>query len=334
MVLVIGLAPVLARASCGSSQCPLDAHGADPLARRSAAPGSLSLGRLSMDVAYQYLDQDQPRVGSRRAAVGALVSREDEIRTINRITNLTVRGAISERWSLGASMPFVDRFHSHIVNEAGGGSQRQEFRYHGLGDLSVLGHWTPSGSDHVGTTSLTLQAGIKLPTGLRHVEAIDGEEPEPPARPGSGSVDGLVGAHIMRVLPGTHLDGGTAEVPIFASALLRLNGRGTEGYRVGNEVQLSVGGSYPLVDRLRFQGQVNARFAARDEVGTTDATRENTGGRWLYASPGLQFDATDEVGFTAFLQVPVYQRVNRIQLAAPVNFWFGVSYRRPMRRAG
>ncbi len=138
----------------------------------------------------------------------------------------------------------------------------------------------------------------------------------------------------MRVLPGTHLGGGTAAVPIFASALFQLNGRGTEGYRVGNEVQLSVGGGYPLVERLRFQDQVNARFAARDEVGTTDATRENTGGSWLYASPGLRFDATDGVGFTAFLQVPVYQHVNRIQLAAPVNFWFGVSYRRPMRRAG
>lgn len=163
MVLAIALLPAPARASCGSSECPLDAHGADATTRHPDGPGSLSRARLSIDIAYQYIDQDQPRVGSHRATVGELVSREDEVRTINRMTTLTVRGVLSEQWSLTASMPFVDRFHSHIVNEVGGGSQRQEFNYHGMGDLSVLGHWMPWGADHGGPTSLTLQAGIKLP---------------------------------------------------------------------------------------------------------------------------------------------------------------------------
>lgn len=331
--IALALAPAPARGSCGSAQCPLDTHGTETLRWDPSLPGGQPVGRITVGVSYQYIDQDRPRIGTRPAAIGELGSREDEIRTINRRMDLTLRGALAEGWSVSASLPLVDRYHSHIVNEADGSSQRQEFRYNGVGDLTVLGYWTPWGSDHERTT-LTLQGGIKVPTGLRHVEPIDGEEPEPPARPGSGSADGLFGLHLMHVLPSKTLGGGATVVPIFASALLRLNGRGTEGYRVGHEVQLSVGGGYPLINRLRFAGQLNARIAARDEVGTTDATRENTGGRWLYASPGLQFAATDNVGFTGFLQVPVYQRVNRIQLAAPLNLWFGVTYRLPTEWTG
>jgi len=329
----LALAPNPAGASCGAAECPLDAHGADLRPWDASTAGLQPLGRFTVGVSYQYIDQDRPRIGTRRAAVGELASREDEIRTINRMTDLTLRGILSDRWSVSGSLPFVDRHHSHIANDPDGRSRRQEFNYDGVGDLSVLGHWMPWASAHGRRTSLTLQGGIKVPTGLRHVEAIDGEEPEPPARPGTGSVDGLFGLHVMHVVPVGTSRGGQRAVPIFVGGRFRLNGRGTEGYRVGNEVQLSVGGSYPLIDRVRMQGQVNGRFAARDEIGTTDATRENTGGRWVYASPGLRFDATDNVGFTAFVQIPVYQRVNRIQLAAPVNLWLGLTYRLPMARA-
>ena len=72
------LAPARAQASCGSSSCPLDLHALE----------GIETGKFSLDLSLQYIDQDRPRIGSRGAAVGALPSDHDEIRTINRLTAL------------------------------------------------------------------------------------------------------------------------------------------------------------------------------------------------------------------------------------------------------
>jgi hypothetical protein len=60
-------------ASCGLSSCPIDLH----------ALQFGDTGRFSLDLSFQYIDQDQPRIGSRRAHVGEIASDHDEIRTIN-----------------------------------------------------------------------------------------------------------------------------------------------------------------------------------------------------------------------------------------------------------
>jgi hypothetical protein len=72
-------------------------------------------------------------------------------------------------------------------------------------------------------------------------------------------------------------------------------------------------------------GQVNARVRARDDVGTTDASRDDTGGTWLYTSPGLLYRPPGPIAWSLFVQLPVYQRVNRIQLTAPANVYLAVS---------
>jgi outer membrane putative beta-barrel porin/alpha-amylase len=295
-------------ASCGSSQCSIDAHGT---ATRS--------GRFALDVSWQAIDQDQPRIGTERATVGELPGGEDEVRTVNRQVTFRGQAMVGPRWNVSLSLPWVNREHSHVHHDAEGASL-QNYHYRGVGDVAVGADWL---AWRDGPGSLRLQAGAKLPTGRRHVAAIDGDEPEPPARPGTGSLDVLVGAYYERALPARNPGGAPRW---FASTLLRVNGRGTEDYRAGNEAQLNLGASVPLASRVAALGQLNARVRGKDDVGATDAMRDDTGGTWLYASPGLQYRPPGAIAWSLFVQVPVYQRVNRIQLTAPANVYLAVSY--------
>ncbi len=320
-ILALALALAGARgagASCGAESCPLDLH--------AARPGWSS---FSLDLSWQYVRQDQVRVGTRVGTVGELPSPEDEVSTLSRVTTATARVGLSPRWSLDLALPFVSRTHDHIRNEPGP-PVREHWSFSGLGDVQAMADWRASGPD--APTTVALEGGVKVPTGRRHVEAVDGDQPEPPARPGTGSWDLLAGLHVMRDVTLTLPARGRVSAPLFASAQVRLNGRGTEDYRVGDELQVGAGGSVPLAGPLVGLLQLNARFRGKDATGRTDALAANTGGTWVFISPGLRIEPTPRASLYAYAQLPLYQRVDRIQLVAPWLLYTGVSWtpgRRP-----
>ena len=71
--------------------------------------------------------------------------------------------------------------------------------------------------------------------------------------------------------------------------------------------------------------QINSRFQAHADVGNTDEPEENTGGKWVFVSPGLKFYLSDDISLYGFVQLPVYQNVNGIQQTAPYNLRFGIN---------
>ena len=53
---------------------------------------------------------------------------------------------------------------------------------------------------------------------------------------------------------------------------------------------------------------------------------EKTGGTFVYVSPGIQLGLSEALSVFAVIQIPVYQRVNVIQLTSDQNVSMGVSY--------
>lgn len=315
VVLAIGLlstAPSAARGSCGAEDCPLDLRGSQGR-------------RFSFDLNYQYIDQDHIRVGSRSGVVGELPSPEDEVETVSRTVTGLGQARVTERFGLSASLPFIDRRHRHIANEEGSPPELREWNYSGIGDATVIGQFSAAGVDGA-ALKLSLQLGAKLPTGKRHVETVGGEEPEPTARPGTGSYDLLAGLHLMRRLGMPDLHGERVEAPMFLSLLGRRNSHGTDDYRIGNELQVNAGGFYPMTRVVHVLGQINARVRGKDDPGATDALRDNTGGTWIYATPGLRWVTSPTLSVYGYAQIPVYQHVNRIQLVAPYHLLIGTTF--------
>src|SRR5258706_150710 len=300
-------------ASCGSSSCPIDLH-----ALQSDA------GRFSLDLSLQYIDQDQPRIGTRRAHVGEIASDHDEIRTINRLTSLQLSYGLSERLQLALTLPYVGRSHEHFDEENG---QIERWNFGDLGDAVLQGRLRllTIGPAH---GSLWINAGAKFATGSRRETGSSGENAEVTIAPGTGSTDALFGVtYQAAVLRNTSLEGmlGHATlIPYFIALNVRVNGHGTNDYRRGREVQLNAGTEYPLTPAIHLLGQVNGRISSKDDVGETNENRDLTGGRYLYLSPGLRMMIGYGTSLYGFVQVPLVQHVNGLQLTSKANYVAGV----------
>jgi len=125
LAITLAAAPPAARASCGSESCPLD--------KASHCDES----QLSFELSQQYIDQDQPRVGTNATAVGAIPAEHDEVRTVNRITTARAAYRPSQAWAFSAALPFVNRTHEHIHNHLGM-PEYQRWSYAHVGDLEAL----------------------------------------------------------------------------------------------------------------------------------------------------------------------------------------------------
>lgn len=318
-VLAAFLAIAVARpaaASCGCEYCPLD----QGLQWHEA--------RFSFDLSQQYIDQDQPRVGSEDAVVGQIPSTHDEIRTVNRATTAGLTYRPSGAWALSASLPWASRFHEHIHHVDPGTSEMQRWSYTGFGDLQVQAtHLFSLGGGS--SPRCFVRLGGKAPTGRTHVPLVDGDAPEPASRPGTGSWDLLAGAGVEWRVTAPGFAGGGRTMPLRASVSGRVNGKGTEDYRVGSELEANVGTELPVAGPLSLQLQGNFRVRAKDDVGQdVEDSPGNTGSAMAFVSPGLGFEIMPRTTITGLVQIPVYQRVNGIQLVAKTNLY--VAFTRSM----
>ena len=310
-------------ASCGSAMCPMD-------------PQSLNLPlprQFTLDFSFQYIDQNNVRIGRREGAVGEIPSSHDEVQTLNRAAGFLVNYATSDRLVLSAFVPFVSRFHEHVEEGshaalASPARARQDaketWRFDDLGDVLVTGRYGL-------TPKLSATAGIEVPTGKRRPTNAEGETAEPTLAPGSGSIDALGGLVFQTQIPVASLSrgilGNAAVMPFFAGATYRRNGRGTEDYRQGDELLVNAGVLYPLFTKLQVIAQVNADFRGKDDVGNTDEDRNHTGRSSVYVSPGVRIGLPGGIAAYWVVQIPVYQRVNGIQLTSDYNLLGGVQAR-------
>lgn len=303
--------------SCGSSSCPIELQGL-------LTPADI--GRSSLDYSFQYIDQDQPRIGSRKARAGEIASDHDEIRTINRIASLQWSYAPSANFRWIVTVPFVSRSHEHLEEQS---QEIERWNFHALGDVALQARMRVVSREH---SAVWLIGGAKLPTGARHErDTAAAEEAEVTIQPGSGSWDGIVGvSYESGIIRDTSLRGPLGHatlIPFFVSATYRGNGSGTRQYRRGNEMQLNAGTQYPLSERIDALLQLNGRSLERDAPGETGEDPSLTGGRFLYLSPGLSLRMSARSSAYVYVQIPVAQHVDGIQLTSSANYVAGFRQR-------
>jgi hypothetical protein len=313
------LASVPARAGCGSASCPIDTH----------ALNRPTQGGFTFDFSLQSIDQDQPRIGTRNATVGELPGEHhDEVRTLNRVATALVAYAPSDRLELSLTVPFISREHDHLASshEHARGPAAEHNSIPESWDLRGLGDVVLQARAKVAQTNFHVLGGVKLPTGADDRVNDEGEAGELPIQPGSGTTDGIVGLSyeggLLRHSGASGPMGNVAVMPYFITATYQFRGGQSQGYRLGNELQVNAGGAYLLAHSLEVLLQLNSRFRGRDRG--EDA--EFTGGRYLYATPGLRW-SHGRSALYALVQFPLYQDVNGIQLTSERNYIAGVQTR-------
>ena len=102
--------------------------------------------------------------------------------------------------------------------------------------------------------------------------------------------------------------------------------RDSREYRRALAVKLALlGYRYEATESIGLMIQLNALYRAKDSG--LQAEPDDTGGRFLFVSPGISYAVTKTTQLYAFLQKPLYQHVNGVQLTADWSGVFGVSAR-------
>lgn len=273
-----------------------------------ASQGLSGQAGWSIDLRHDILDQDDLRSGTHSVDRGAIAYPNDEEiqqKTMNRFTTFTVDDGFAEDWGLTVQVPWVDRYHTTIAE---GDTAISTSDFHQLGDARVMLRYT----GFARAADWGLQFGLKLPTGKTDENFVAGPQAgellDRGLQPGTGSTDLLLGAFRF----GTVGDPKTSQVEWFGNTQVQVPVSHDSAFRPGNVFSLSAGLRYAGFGTVSPQAQVNARFDGRESGTASDAP--NSGSTLVYFSPGVSWAATPQWSLYAFAQVPLYERVNGLQL--------------------
>ena len=304
--------PFAAAASCGSAFCMVDTQW--------SMQGVTTNAGTRLDLRYEYINQDRVQNGRSRVGIGEIPRDHDEVQTVNRNYVGTVDHTFNANWGATATIPVVHRIHHHNENEDEGSQTPESWKFTEVGDVRLLGRYqfTPTESAEHTLAQWGLYFGAKLPTGSHNVQNEQGERAERTLQPGTGTTDALFGAFVRRALP-------LKDLSWFAQALLQLPLNAREDYKPGRRVSVDTGLRYEVGERLGLLLQANALVRGRDSG--AQAEPEDSGGRSLWVSPGVSYAVTKNLQAYGFIQLPLYQFVNGVQLVAARSFVIGFSTR-------
>jgi hypothetical protein len=96
-------------------------------------------------------------------------------------------------------------------------------------------------------------------------------------------------------------------------------------FRPGTRTSLDLGYRREIGDKLGLMLQLNGLYRKRDRG--NEAEPANSGGRFLFLSPGFSYLLLENLQVYGFLQLPLYQYVNGVQLTADWAVVAGISAR-------
>lgn len=307
-IAALGVVPSLASA-CSTCGCSLNSDW--------SSQGYATTRGWHLGLRQDYFDQDQLYRGTDRVGPGSFSFPADEevqLRTINRNTLLSADYNLSRYWGVSFQLPYESRYHQTIAE---GDTAVSTSDANGIGDLRVVARYQGLSPD----AGLGLQFGLKLATG-RFRQAFEagpqaGELLDRGLQLGTGTTDALVGFYKFGNLG--------QSVGYFAQAMAEvpLNARG--GFRPGNSINANFGLRYLAAGRFTPQLQINLHSERRESG--SEADRANSGATYAYLSPGLGVKLGRRLEAYAFVQLPVWRRVNGLQLE-PGRLWsLGLTYR-------
>lgn len=221
--------------------------------------------------------------------------------------------AFNPAWAVSVQVPVVNRDHRHVHNDVP--PEQESWNLTGLGDLRLSGRYQTALNEHA---AAGFQFGLKLPTG-KYDETNDlGQLAERSLQPGSGTTDALLGAYSYHQLEGD-------ATTLFVQGLWQRPLAERDDYQPGQQVTLDVGLRYAMTRSLNAQLQLNLLWKDRDQG--LNAEPDDSGGCYVFLSPGASYVLTKQIQLYGFVQLPLYQYVNGTQLTADWSAVAGISWK-------
>jgi hypothetical protein len=283
-----------------------------------AAQGYSTTPGFKASVRYEYSKSSQLRSGDAPISPSdpfvVAAAGETQQSTFNRVTVLGLDYATGGKWGVALDIPYINRDHTTLGD---GDPSVSSSEASGLGDLRVLARYQV----HSFARSFGFQIGLKLPTGRidQNFDSGPGEGQllDRGLQLGSGTTDLLAGVSYFSRL--------TPNLGAFASALIDQPLAERADYLPSASVTLNTGLRLLNETWLTPQLQINTRFDTRERGIEGDAN--NSGGTFVYLSPGVTAEIGEHLHAFAFVQLPVYQYVNGVQLEPRWLLSTGVTYK-------
>jgi hypothetical protein len=282
-----------------------------------AAQGYAMTPGLEVGLRFEYFEQSDLRSGTGSVDRSALTfPNDDEIqqRTVNRNTWLDLNYVINSTWAVSAALPYHDRFHTTIAE---GDTDISTSHASGLGDVRVLARYQKFDPQQ----SFSVQFGFKLPTGRFDQNFAEGPQAgellDRGLQLGTGTTDLLAGV--------SWFTRPTTTLGCFAQAMLDQPLAARDGFLPSTS--LTVSGGVRWLNTSRFTPQLQLNFKAEGREHGDEADTPNSGSTIVYLSPGLTAEVGARVSAFAFVQLPVYQRVNGLQLEPKWVLSTGIRWR-------
>jgi hypothetical protein len=311
--------------ACASCGCTLSSDWANLQSPVSYSPG------VKLDLRYDYLNQDQLRSGHGTISptdASKITNNGDpqevEKYTVNNYLTLGIDYSNSREWGVNVQVPWINRNHSTLGTASDGitpGAGGGQFNSHtsSVGDVKVIGRY----QGFTQQCNFGILYGVKLPTGS-FMETGVSTDPTAPGpvpidrglQPGTGTTDAILGAYYSNSI--------NQDWDYFTQAIYQKALNSRNDYKPGAGLNLNVGLRYAGFSSFAPQIQLNFRDVQRDEGAQADTV--STGGKLLYISPGITAPVSQQLSVYGFVQLPVYQYVNGVQLAPRYTASAGVRY--------
>jgi hypothetical protein len=255
-------------------------------------------------VDYQYYNQDNLRTGTDSADKSLYpLPNDQEIQqdTLTRSETLGIDYVASPHWGVELQLPYFDRYHATI---APGDTEISESHADGIGDLRLIGRYQIFNPKR----SYGFQFGLKLPSGVFNQNFATGPQAgtlvDRGLQLGTGTTDAILGASYFS-RPSTY-------VGFFAQATVQTALAYRDQFLPSSTLNMNVGARYLNTSIVTPMLQVNARWDSRERGYYADTV--NSGDAAFYLSPGATVQLGAKQSLFAFVQLPVLQRVNGLQL--------------------
>lgn len=309
----------LACAACG-----------DTLSTDWRSQGISSTPGFFIDLSYNTLNQNQQRYGGSKASA-ALINNQNaagqEIEAYTKTQTITASfNYTGDNGGASLQIPFVHRTHGTYGNgPAPVGTSYSTSSDNSIGDVRIIGRYTGFSDDK--TSGLI--AGIKLPTGststLFSTGANAGMALDSGLQIGTGSTDIILGGYTTGAISdyGWFLQG-TVQRAVDTDLAL-----GSTTYRPGDAYTLNAG-----IRHAEFGAKITPMLQLnvikrQVDTGTSVPTDPVTGvsisgGTLAYLAPGASIRVGGGMTAYGFIQLPVYQKVNSLQIVPQYTMTLGV----------
>ena len=288
---------------------------------------------FTADISYDYLNQDKQRYGTSSASSSLIVSQYAAGQEVEAYTKTsTVSASLiynADTWGVSAVIPYVNRNHGTYGEGTAGATEVDTTALatssnSGIGDVRIVGRYNGFSEDK----SSGLIVGIKLPTGSTSGTFSDGTTLDAGLQIGTGSTDIILGGYTTGTLDtyGWFLQG-TVQHAVATKSL------GGADYRPGDAYSLNTGIRYagfgakvsPMLQFNIIKRQADTDNGTGINVPLDPVTGVPvSGGTLAYLAPGISVRVGGGASVYGFVQIPVYQNVNSLQLTPSYTVTMGV----------